>query len=505
MMTLTNGLMKMTKKTNSDTTAPESVGYTQEFADALALISPSVIEAPEMRMRLNVGMMADIPTGSYIKLPDGRNVLNGGIHQTLGISGLPNTYKSTFMMTLTARALGRLLANNTPSNVSTYDTEITLERTRLQKIIDGVYGLAKFNPLRTGIWILSSKAEQDGTDWWAAVRKMGRSKIKNKRSIMVDTPFMNEQGIPYRVPLPTFVHLDSITAFRSKDTEDLDDKVELGDSKGLMLYMKSGLAKARLLTTMSGLAEAANIYFMASAHVGEASADVGAGPYALKPDKKLPTMRGNQRYKGVTDNFFSLLGGIWQTDRVAPLYNGDKKPMYPKNSHDNKDLDTDLIEITVKLMRSKSSGDGISVVYVLSKTEGFLIPLSEFHHIKTADYFGLVGSNINYVCALYPEVKLQRTNVRAKLETDERLQRAINICSEMLQIYTHRKHRNENQRMSPEELYEKLKTKGYNWDKILDSRGWYSLGTPPKGTLTITTMDLLEIATDDLERNEFKD
>ena len=173
--------------------------------------------------------------------------------------------------------------------------------------------------------------------------------------------------------------------------------------------------------------------------------------------------------------------------------------MYPKNSLDNKDLDTDLVCITGKLMRSKSSGDGIAIEHVMSKTEGFLVPLSEFHHCRSNDYFGLVGGDTNYVCALYPEVKLRRTSVRGKLETDLRLQRAINICSEMLQIYTHRKHRGEEQRMTPEELYTRLSDKGYDWGKILDSRGWYSLGVPPKDVITVTTMDLLDIAVGTLE------
>jgi len=473
------------------------------LASVLSMIAPSVQAAPEMRIRLNAGMMIDIPTGFYHRNPNGRYILNGGLHVTLGIAGLPNTFKSTFMMTLTARVVDRLLQNGCPTQITTYDTETTLERDRLQALVNSLPTLASYDPFKSGIWVLTTKVEQDGTAWWALVRSALQAKIKNAKKLMVKTPYVLSTGEVMEVIIPTFNHLDSITTFRGKDVEDIDAKTDIGDSKGLMIYMKSGLGKARLLNMLSSLAEQANGYFMSSAHVGETAAEISPGnPYA-QPDKKIPTMKANQRYKGVTDNFFSLMAGIWQTHKVKPLY-VDKKPMYPKDSDDNRDLDTDLQVVTIQLMRSKSSGDGIILELIISKTEGFLPELSEFHYLKTNDKFGLVGNDFNYVCALYPEAKLSRQKIRGKL-ADPKLCRAINICSEMLQIYTHRKHKNPAMKMDPEVLYTRLKDKGYSWDKILTSRGWHSLGEPPAGVITVTTMDLLAIAIDELEIPELKE
>ena len=473
------------------------------LSDTLSMIAPSVTASPELRVRLNVGMLADLPTGTYHKNPDGRYILNGGLHVTTGIAGLPNTFKSTFMMTLTARAMDRLLQNNCPTQTTTYDDETTLERPRVQALIDTTVALSQYDPLKSGMWVITTKNEHDGTEWWKLTKLGMKQKLKNARRLMVPTPFVLPDGKVFEVIIPTFCHLDSITAFRGRDTEELDDKTDLGDSKGLMIYMKAGLAKARLLNIISSLAERANVYFFASAHVGEQAAEISGGnPYA-QPDKKIPTMKGNQRYKGVTDNFFSLLAGIWQTHRVKPLY-VEKKPMYPKDSTDDRDLDTDLQLVNIQLMRSKSSGDGIMIELIISKAEGFLPSLSEFHHIKSNDRYGLPGNDTTYACALYPDVKIRRTTIRQKL-ADPKLCRAVNICSEMLQIYTYRKHTHEKFRMDPEQLYERLKERGYDWDKILTSRGWHSVGTPPPGVITVTTMDLLAIAIDELEIPELKE
>lgn len=473
------------------------------LADTLSLIAPSVQASPELRVRLNVGMLADLPTGTYHKNPDGRYILNGGLHITTGIAGLPNTFKSTFMMTLTARAMNRLVSNNCPTQVTTYDDETTLEKPRVQSLVNKFPELAKYDPLKSGMWVITTKNEHDGTEWWRLTKAAMKAKLKNAKRLMVATPFVLADGTAFETMIPTFCHLDSLTAFRGKDTEELDDKVDLGDSKGLMIYMKAGLAKARLLNSISSLAERANVYFMTSAHVGEQAADVSGGnPYA-QPDKKIPTMKANQRYKGVTDNFFSLLAGIWQTHKVKPLYN-EKKPLYPKDSNDDRDLDTDLQVVSIQLMRSKSSGDGIMIELIISKAEGFLDSLSEFHYLKINDRYGLPGNDTTYACALYPDVKIRRTTIRQKL-SDPKLCRAINICSEMLQIYTYRKHPNEKFRMDPEQLYDRLKERGYDWDKILTSRGWHSLGTPPEGVITVTTMDLLGMAIDELVVPELKE
>ena len=479
----------------------------KELASIVSLISPDVESAPEHRIRLNVGMMMDIPTGDYIRNPDGRWVLNGGLQVTTGVAGLPNTFKTTLLLTITAIAANRLIMNHVPTQITTYDTEVTLNRSRLEALIDRLPALREVDPFKSGVWVLTSKVEQNGTDWWSKIRKALNLKVKNAKSLMVETPIIGRDGKALKIIVPTFLHLDSLTAFAASDVEEMEEKLELADPKGRMIYRNSGLSKARLLTSLSSIAERANGYFSISAHVGESQADMSAGPYSPPPDKKLPTMKTTQRYKGVTDNFFSLLHGIWQTQSVKKLIadrgSKDKQPLYPKDKHDNGRKDIDLQLVTIQLMRSKSSADGGIIELVLSKAEGFLPELSEFHLLKSNDDFGLAGNDQSYHCVFYPEVKMRRTTVRGLL-TDPRLARAINICSELFQIYQYKKLPNEEWRLAPEELYEKLKTLGYDWELILSARGWHSLGHPPKTTLTVTTMDLLAIAAGELDLPEFK-
>lgn len=473
--------------------------------DLVTLLSPTVVAAPPVRVRLNAGYLIDIPSGEYVKQPDGTYVLNGGLHQTVGIAGLPNTFKSTFMHTLTVSVVSRLILNNVPCNITTYDTENTAEHKRLLHLAHVHSSLRELGDLfKIGLWSLTNKNSLNGTEWWAAIRNMVRVKVKESKRLMVDTPLKDDNGKPYKVIAPSFNHVDSLTTFGGKDSDEVDEKVDLSDPKGLTKFMKEGLAKARFLTALPKAAERSNTYFILTAHVGDKPPELSSGPSYGIPDKKIPTIKSNQRYKGVTDNFFSLLGGIWQTHRVKGMFNKDKLPLYPVDKDDDTLLDTDLMQVSIQLMRSKSSGDGIMIDEVLSKTEGFLEALSAFHYLRENHYYGLEGNQVTYACALLPDVTLQRTNIRKRIKDVPLLSRALYICAEMLQIYTFRKYAHRGFYTNPAKLYSALEEKGYDWTTILTARGWHSLGEVPKGILTITTMDLLAIYAGELDLPAFK-
>jgi len=473
--------------------------------DLMSLLMPSVKPAPAIRVKLNSGHLMDIPTGSYLKQHDGTYVLNGGLANLVGISGLPNTLKSTIMHAITLTAADRLIANNLPTNITTYDTENTLEHSRMMTFLRRFKHILKLgNPFDLGIWIVTNKSSIDGTEWWSNMRTAATIKVKERSKLTVDTPFADENGNPFRALTPTFSQIDTLTMFGGKDSAELDEKVDLADKKGLTKFMKEGLAKARLLTMLPKVAEQSNSYYILTSHVGDTATNLDNTPSYIPPDKNLPTLKSNQRYKGVTDNFFYLLGDIWQTHTVRPLLSDTKEPLYPVGPDDNTKMDTDLVVVKLQLMRSKSSADGIMLNLIVSKTEGVLEYLSAFHLLRTEHYYGLEGSKIHYTCALYPDVKLQRTTIRAKLNEDELLCNAIYRCAEMYQIYLYRKYPDNKFRVSPAELYQSLLDKGYDWTKILSARHWHSLGKAPPDTKTITTMDLLAIHAGELERPDFK-
>jgi len=201
-------------------------------------------------------------------------------------------------------------------------------------------------------------------------------------------------------------------------------------------------------------------------------------------------MKSGLKIKGITGKLYFLSTHLYHIAKSKVLINQNtKEPEYPISKED---VNTDLNLISVVMLRSKTGPSGFIVDIIVSQTEGVLPHLTEFHYIKSNKY-GLVGSLINYNVAIYPEVKLSRTTVRSKIDNDPKLRRAINIVSEMLQMRTFMRQYSK-YFCTPEELYNGIKEKGYDWDYILEhTRGWY---TPNQYTVDLkflSTLDLLKI------------
>ena len=119
--------------------------------------------------------------------------------------------------------------------------------------------------------------------------------------------------------------------------------------------------------------------------------------------------------------------------------------------------------------------------------------MTEFHYIKSCNRFGLGGNDRNYYLELIPDVKLSRTTIRQKTESDMKLRRAMNITSEMCQIYNYMS-LDQKYKCTPAQLYQELKDKGYDWDLILSkTRGWWTLIGEHEDTYFLSTMDLLRM------------
>ena len=455
----------------------------------LDILIPKMTTAPKIKVLLNIGCGLDIPTGVYLPTANGRWACNGGLSTTTGIAGPGNSFKSTIMFDMTLRAASRLFSVNSTS-IHTYDTEVNIQQSTLYKFTQKFNEFKGRNIIDERIWQISDETVMWGDEYFEELKKLFKAKEASAKKIMVDSPFVTEDGKPFRIMAPTLSHIDSMTKFKDSTMADTQDKVRLGDSKGLTVYMKQGLVKSRMLTSLPTLTTKASNYMFFTAHVGKEHA-MSNGPSHLPPPKKINTMKPGEKIKGVTDDWFFLLGNAWMTTKVKVLYNpSDLTPLYPKDAYETKTKSRDLNEVTLSLIRSKSGASGSLVQLVISQTEGVLGPLSDFHYIKTNRYWGLEGGNRSYFCVLLPDVMLSRTKIRRLLDRDEKLCRAIEICSELLQIHTYRKIGTE-YLCDPKELYHDLITLGYDWDKILATRGWYTMDNHKHPIESITTYDLL--------------
>lgn len=453
-------------------------------------------ERPDpVKLLINVGACLDVPTGFYIKGRYGQNVLLGGLGMITAVVGRGNRFKSTILHYMMLSAAARIFSTSQTS-MSTYDTEINIHESALERFIAGFPELAELNIIQEGIWNITDKTIFHGNKWYEEAKKYVESKKANKKDLMVSTPFFDrDQTSVLNVLVPTFNEIDSFSEFETEDVAKMQDENELGDSGANTMHMRQGLAKTRFLMEAPVLFNGHNHFLLITAHLDDAI-EVSAGPYAPKPTKKLQHMKQGDKIKGVTGKFFFLMNNCWAAVSATPLINQSTKgPEYPRDSNDNVAGDKDLNEVVLTQLRSKAGPTGYDLTLVVSQSEGVLPSLTEFHYIKSFkdknhDRYGISGNLQNYNLDLLPDVKLSRTSIRGKIDSDPQLRRALTITAEMCQIYQfHRKYYDI--LCTPKELYEDLIKQGYDWNVLLNTRSWWTVEDEKHPLPFLSTLDLI--------------
>lgn len=180
---------------------------------------------------------------------------------------------------------------------------------------------------------------------------------------------------------------------------------------------------------------------------------------------------------------------------ARPFINqGTKAPEYPYQPGDEVAGDLDLNIVTMKQLRGKNGSSGFSIELLVSQSEGVLGSLSEFHYVKKSNRYGLEGNDRNYSLALYPEVSLSRTTVRQKLREDKKLQRAMEITSQLCQLEEFHRHLKD-ELLSPAELRKAIEEKGFDWNWLLENtRSWHTLNDEQHPGFPLSTYDLCRVA-----------
>ena len=441
---------------------------------------------------INIGGLLDVPTAALVTGAKGETIYNGGLGQVTAIVGRGNTYKSTIMHYMVLSAASKLLSA-TETAITTYDTETNVRLDRLQSLANSFENLPE--DMFSGndpMWTVTNKNLIPGNKWAVELNKYADEKSKDKKNLIKLAPFAN----PYtkdtlEVLIPTFVELDSLTEFEAESTvEMLAKDLDAGNTN--TYAMNQGKFKTQFLSQLPGTATRSNLYIVTTAHVGD-KIDMAASPYAPKPAKELQFLKQGDNIKGVGSKFNFLTNHAWATHTPSVLKNQTTKaPEYPLSSDDSTEPDLNLVMMT--MLRSKSGPSGITVPMVISQTEGVLPTLSEFHYIKENNRYGLDGNNINYNLFIYPECKLARTTVRTKINNDPKLRRAINITAELLQLDIYHPYlKSEGLLCTPQELYEDIKKLGYDWNVLLETRGYWTPNQYEHPIPFLSTVDLLKM------------
>lgn len=443
------------------------------------------------RPLINIGAGLDIPTSSLVVGTKGETIINGGLSSVVGFTGRGNQFKSTIMHYAMLVALDRMEASLPDMcHAHTYDSEdnMNLNQDRFNSLANIITSYIPKEPIFNDVWTIASKALVTGNEWVKKILyNLYNDKINDKNAkVTYDAFYDNINKKPLELPYPTFIEIDSLSEFEADITMDQLESKDL--DKTNTLFMQQGLFKTKLIKDIPRLSNKANIYFLLTAHMGS-KIDMSANPYA-KPTKDLQYLKQDEKLKGVTEKINFLTTHLWKAFGAAPLVKRElKAPEFPLYKDD---VETDLNLVKLQQFRSKTGPSGYVLDIIVSQSEGVIPELTEFYYIKSQK-FGLGGNVQNYHLVLKPDVKLSRTTVRRKLKESYELRRAVNILSELKQLSVF-KPQLKDLLCSGEELYEDIKALGYDWDIILQTRGWWTIKQYSKDIVPfLSVVDLLKM------------
>lgn len=442
--------------------------------------------SPPVRPMFNVGCLMDIPTGRWLIGKHGESLLCGGVTYINAVCGRGNSFKTAVVLFMLLQVMERYM----PSVANVYDTEVSLT---YQRFIDlsrrMLKRMASFDFETSEEFKLTDKTKHNGTEWFDWLKSISDMRSKLGKEHMVTTPFVNAAQDFIRILFPFLAAVDSFSMFEAASTEKMQEK-GVGESERNMQYMKDGGAKTQLLIELPVVTAKGGIYTFLTAHMGDQHQ---LDPYA-PPSKKLGFLKNKTTFKNVPEKFSFLTNSCWQVLGSAVLANQTTKaPEFPRSQEDDLRGDTDLMLLTLTNLRTKNGPSGMTFDLIVSQSDGVEVGLSEFWYIKSYGRYGIGGNDRSYYLDILPEVSLGRTTIRAKIYEDVKLQRALQITSEMCQMENLWHDMDPTLICTPKQLYDDIKAKGYDWDILLNTRGFWTFDNDSQPTNFLSTMDLLRM------------
>lgn len=457
----------------------------------MAALNPLEVftKVPRLRPTMNIGCLFDIPTGVYHKGKHGESILSGGHSHITGLCGRGNTYKSTVAHHQNLSILDRY---DSVDYDLVYDTENSLTPVRIDSLTQNFERL-KDHDLDAEGRVIITDTSMMGNKWWEGIKALAKSKEKEGKKLKRTTPFLDLDGNYITMMQPTLVEIDSMSQMPFDSVELMQDKAEVGEAGRNMEAMKASAAKSQMIGEMPNLTPESGLYITMTAHLDD---EIQLDPYA-PPTKRLAFMKQKTIFKRVPKNFSFLTNNLYACSATTVLQNrSDKTTLFPRSQDDRIVGDTDLQQITIECYRSKNGISGGAFELAVSQTEGVLVGLSEFLYIKTRK-FGISGNDRNYHLDLVPDIDLSRTTVRSKIDQNPHLKRGLEISSILCQIRHTWKNQPAEHLITCQELYDRVKANGYDWDTILnDTREYWVFLEDEKNhpKKFLSTMDLINMA-----------
>lgn len=465
------------------------------------LIANLFDQGAEVKVQYPVGAGMDIITGKFLEGKNGRFHLCGGWNKIMGFAGRGNTYKSTLERYGSVTVTGRYTNNGH----IILDSEDSIELARY-------YQQCSVWPSLAGRDLVEEnrlRISDTGTTLNAFVKTLRNASsqiagLKDIDKYKVTLKYVNKRGEQIRVIPPTVVEIDSLTKSLVDVVEDIYDKHEIGDSEMNTESMRGMAAKTQAINQLPKVTTQSNFYIGMVAHMTN---EIKVGGKFAPDTKQLAGLKPGVKFVGVPNSYTFLTNTLFICQKTSQLINkADKAPEYPADPK-NKEASCDLMEVEIYTVRCKTAPTGYSTRIVSSQSMGVQPHLTNLHNLRHYfDYYGLGSNKTTFACSIYPEAKMTRNTCREKIDSDYRLRRALETTHELRQMHQVYPDLYAQWLCSPEELYEDLKAKGYDWHKMLATRG-YPVSDEQEATEEypeLSTLDMLRLRTGDLELPEFK-
>lgn len=458
----------------------------------MSLLPDTLQKAAYINPSIPVGAGFDILNGTLYRGLHRQNILSGGMSYIMGIVSKGNNGKSTLAEWMMYTAMGRVTSweFDNPSAGIFYDTEINKNEPRMTALQMAVRVLCGRDLFSAGRFVLTNKVNYSGNKFFDMIKDWLEAKRKDRKNNH-DTPFADRGGkTPFRMFVPTFTAVDSLSEFDTDDMDKVRDKTELGQGDQNILNMRGGLVKSNFLTELPRVTIQANNYAVLVAQMGK-NMDMGSSPHAPKP-QQLKGLPSSEAIKGATAKFTFATHDCWWIESSGAYWDDDLKPEYPLDPATARPKDPDLLLTKLKQLRSKGGPSQILHEIVVSQRLGVQPELTEFDYLRKRKSWGfeVSGSGGAFkALMIYPDIKVTRNTVRSIIDTDPLFCRALNFTMEMKQMEEHWPWvLEEGWFVAPDELYRGLLARGYDWKLLLNTRGYWCLGEGPCPELA--TLDL---------------
>lgn len=439
-----------------------------------------------IRPRFNIWTIFDHALGEYVKGDDGLWYLNGGFGHIMGFAGRGNTFKSFLLDYCIMTILLRYRAEW----ASKYDTEVSAQLSRMQTVVRCVCTANGWDfdyaehavevMMEKGCFNMQSSELVPGEQWWADyIRDEVEDRYKQymARKNLRETPFPDPIRKENKKMLNPWAYgCDSLSEWKTSKMEDARDDSNVGDSEQNALAAQDAKQKSDMMGRWPNALARGHFYMGFVVHITD-NMQMGR----IEPGKKLDEFKGNIKFanvpgRAVTFLTNSLLVATHSGDCKQPSsFNsktGVEEPMFPSAALKGKSSSVnDLKIIRYTQFRAKSGPTGVKMDMIYSQELGFMPHLSLWYYLKetlTGD-FGFNRSGHFYELQILPGVKFGRTTIFDMALENRRLQRALEITAGLAYMQNNWFRLEPEYHITPQELYDKVKEAGFDWDEILDN------------------------------------